>query len=361
MKKSIALFFTLVWLLPFCIAQEPAGYYNVANGKKGHALRVALFGLIKNHTTVTYSQLWDKFPVTDKKQNGKVWDIYSDVPNGTPPYEYTFGTDQCGQYSGEGDCYNREHSMPKSWFGGQAPMESDLFHIYPTDGHVNGKRSNMAYGEVSSATWTSQNGSKIGHSSVTGYSGTVFEPIDEYKGDLARSYFYMVTRYMDKNLGQEEGAIMLTNSNLNPWALTMLIRWHNEDPVSPKEIARNNAIYLIQHNRNPFIDHPELVGKIFGVDSVNAFIYTGINNYESLVNVFPNPATQQLNVSAEGQNLSEMLLYDMLGKCVKSSSEFIQNNDNQYVVNVSDLSKGLYILKITIDNQYTSTKKIIIQ
>lgn len=360
MKKTLASFLFVILLLPLCFAQAPDGYYNTANGKKGHALRVALFGLIKNHTVVTYGQLWEKFPLTDKKPNGKVWDIYSDVPNGSLPYEYTFGTDQCGQYSGEGDCYNREHSMPKSWFGGQAPMESDLFHIYPTDGHVNGKRSNMAYGEVSSATWTSQNGSKIGPSAVPGYTGTVFEPIDEYKGDLARSYFYMVTRYMDKNLGQE-GALMLTNANLKPWALEMLIRWHNEDPVSPKEKARNNAIYLIQHNRNPFIDFPELVGKIFGSDSVNAFVSTGISSYESLVNVYPNPANQQLYIYSEGQNLSGMLLYDMLGKCVKSSSEFIQNNDNQYVVNVSDLCKGIYILKITIDNQYASSKKIIIQ
>src|SRR4051812_27032158 len=101
--------FTLLFISTICVAQIPPGYYNSAQGLAGNALKIALHNIIKNHTQLTYNALWTAYPKTDKKANGKVWDIYSDVPSGTPPYEYTFITDQCGNYSVEGDCYNREH------------------------------------------------------------------------------------------------------------------------------------------------------------------------------------------------------------------------------------------------------------
>ncbi len=128
--------------------------------------------------------------------------MYSDNPGGTVPYTYNLtDADQCGNYGGEGDCYNREHSWPKSWSDEDAPMYSDLFHLYPTDGYVNGRRSNYPFGDVGSASWTSMNGSKVGSCSYPGYSGTVFEPIYEYKGDFARSYFYMTVRYYNEDNG----------------------------------------------------------------------------------------------------------------------------------------------------------------
>ncbi len=93
-------------------------------------------------------------------------------------------------YSGEGSCYNREHAFPRSWFGGAvSPMNTDVHHVFATDGYVNGRRSSYPYGDVASATYTSSNGSKLGAgSSASGYTGTVFEPIDEFKGDFARAY-----------------------------------------------------------------------------------------------------------------------------------------------------------------------------
>lgn len=200
--------------------------------------------------------MWELFEDTDQKPNGKVWDMYSDIPGGTPPYEYNFGFDQCGNYSGEGDCFNKEHSWPSSWSNDEYPMKSDLFHIYPTDGYVNGMRSNLPFGEVGSANWTSLNGSKRGYSSYSGYSEIVFEPIDEYKGDFARTYFYMCTRYYNEDSGWIEND-MVNGAELKSWALEMLFEWHFADPVSEKEIERNDAVYEIQNNRNPFIDHPE--------------------------------------------------------------------------------------------------------
>ena len=251
--------------------QAPAGYYDGANGKTGNELKNALYLIIKDHTALSYDALWTAFQYTDKKTNGKVWDMYSDIPNGTPPYEFTFTSDQCGNYGGESDCYNREHSFPKSWFSDATPMYSDLFHLYPTDGYVNGKRSNGPFGEVSSPSWTSLNGSKVGSCSYPGYSGTVFEPIDEYKGDFARSYFYMVTRY--HNLVSGWSTDMLDGSQFpafTTWAKNMLIEWHNQDPVSQKEIDRNNVIFDdYQHNRNPFIDNPDYVELIWGSGTVS--------------------------------------------------------------------------------------------
>lgn len=270
-------------ILPFLLIAAvifgaiPSGYYDGASGLNGTELRSALHDIIDNHTVRTYANLWTDFRSTDVKLNGKVWDMYSDTPGNTPPYEYTFVTDQCGSYSSEGDCYNREHSWPKSWFNDASPMYSDLFHLYPTDGKVNGMRSNYAYGEVATASWTSANGSKLGSCNIAGFSGTVFEPIDAYKGDLARSYFYMTTRYYGED-GAWSTSDMTDKAEIKPWALEMLITWHNNDPVSDKEIDRNEAIYGIQHNRNPFIDHPEYVSLIWSDAPANP---SGLNATET--------------------------------------------------------------------------------
>jgi len=245
------------------LAQIPSGYYASAQGLTGQPLRQALHNIIDGHSQQSYTSLWTHFQQTDKKDNGKVWDMYSDVPGGTPPYQYTFSSDQCGNYTGEGDCYNREHSWPKSWFNDQYPAYSDLFHLYPTDGYVNSKRSNYPFGEVSNPSWTSQNGSKLGQNTHPGFTGTVFEPIDAYKGDFARTYFYMSTRYYTEDSGWGSNE-MVDRSTLREGAASMLMEWHLADPVSEKELERNDAVHDIQGNRNPFIDHPEYAQQIWG-------------------------------------------------------------------------------------------------
>lgn len=280
LAQAMMLFF---WLP---LGAQPAGYYDTTEGKAGEELQQALHEVIDNHTVLSYSALWTAFQSTDKKADGTVWDMYSDVPGGSPPYVYTFGSDQCGNYSGEGSCYNREHSFPKSWFNDASPMYTDLFHLYPTDGSVNGKRSNFPYGETDNPTWTSLNGCKVGPSSVNGYSGTIFEPIDEYKGDFARTYFYMATRYYEEDAGWP-GSPMVDGAQLEPWAREMLYQWHEEDPVSQKEIDRNKAVYLLQGNRNPFIDRPEFAERMYmaegfdaippDVDSITVSSVTGLS------------------------------------------------------------------------------------
>ncbi|HDP74866.1 MAG TPA: T9SS type A sorting domain-containing protein [Bacteroidales bacterium] len=285
-RWAITLGLLLVTLSSQLFAQIPNGYYDNAIGKYGAELKTALFNIIKDHTVIPYSGLWSTFQYTDKKSNGKVWDMYSDIPGQTPPYEYTFFTDQCGNYSSEGDCYNREHSFPKSWFNDASPMNSDLFHLYPTDGYVNNRRGNYIYGEVSMVTWTSQNGSKLGTSTASGTTLTVFEPIDEYKGDFARTYFYMATRYENlialwASYDTEAKAILDGTSYpaFKQWYITLLLNWHQQDPVSQKEIDRNNLVHSnYQHNRNPFIDHPEFAQLIWGNSTPIAFTSTPVTS-----------------------------------------------------------------------------------
>lgn len=283
MKTRLLLLSLFIAMIGNVWAQGPNNsgtYYQSANGKKGAALKTALCGVINPHTQRSYNQLWTDFRTTDKKANGKVWDMYS------VKHEYTFGTDQAGNYSVEGDVYNREHSFPKSWFNDEYPMYTDLFHLYPTDAKVNGMRSNYPFGEVGTVTWSSYNDfSKLGNArSGLGYSGIVFEPNDEYKGDFARTYFYMVTCYETYN-GKSitSWSCDMLDGNKYPglasWALNMLMTWAKNDPVSEKEINRNNAVYGIQNNRNPFIDYPGLEDYIWGTLKDKAFSY---DNYEGV-------------------------------------------------------------------------------
>lgn len=261
----------LCTLLIFALAlqaQTPSGYYTAAKGKKASALKTALFGIVADHTARSYNQLWEDFKTTDVRADGKIWDMYSNTTNYTPG-----GSAQGGSYKGEGDSYNREHSFPKSWFDDAKPMYTDLFHLYPTDGYVNNRRSNYPFGETEGETYQSSGGfSKVGACTVAGYSGTVFEPADEYKGDFARTYFYMATAYEDK-IASWSSAMLAGNKYpaYADWALTMLLRWAEEDPVSQKEIDRNNAVYKIQGNRNPYIDFPGLEQYVWGTMTTTAF------------------------------------------------------------------------------------------
>ena len=251
-------------------------YYRAANGYKGAALKTALCGIIYNRTEKSYDYLWTAFQTTDKRSDGKVWDMYSNISN------FRFGTDQAGSYSKEGDAYNREHSFPKSWFGGDVrPMYTDLHHMYPTDGYVNNKRANYPFGETSGNKYKSANDfSKLGNCTYPGYTGIVFEPADEYKGDFARTYFYMVTCYEEKladwysNNSESRATIDgSTYPGFQTWQLNMLLAWAAADPVSDKETARNIAVKNIQGNRNPFIDYPGLEQYIWGSKKNDSFSY----------------------------------------------------------------------------------------
>ena len=197
-------------------AEAPANYYTSADGKSGDALRMALHDIISDHNILSYKELWYIYEATDTYEDGTVWDMYSTC-------SWTYEKDQCGNYKNVCDCYNREHSVPKSWFNDASPMYTDAFHLYPTDGKVNGQRSNYPFGECA---WKSGEGSAVFSSA---------------------------------------------NCGLTDYAVALFMKWHREDPVSEKERVRNDAIYGIdnstgykQGNRNPFIDYPCLAEYIWG-------------------------------------------------------------------------------------------------
>ena len=240
-------------------------YYSAADGKCGATLKTALRNIIRTHTDLGYDGLWTAYKTTDKRADGKLYDIYSNTTN------YVIGgTAQGASYSKEGDSYNREHLIPQSVFNENSPMKADAHFVLPADGYINNMRSNYPFGTVGTVTKTSNNGySKLGSAaSSLGYSGTVFEPNDEYKGDIARAILYFVTCYESELTSSEWKTFDMFDKtsypSLTTWATTLLLAWSAADPVSQKEIDRNDAVDALQGNRNPFVDYPGIEQYIWG-------------------------------------------------------------------------------------------------
>ena len=221
-------------------------------------------------------------------------------------------------------------------------MNTDLFHIYPTDGYVNGKRDNYPYGEVGTASWTSLNGSKLGTSITPGYSSVVFEPIDAYKGDFARTYFYMATRYLGED-SNWPGSPMVNGSQPKSWALQLLHSWHQDDPVSAKEIARNNAVYAIQNNRNPYIDHPEFVEIVWfdpsGIDEP----YFSASDFS----VYPNPTADILYINSTLEVTQQPLIYSLSDATGRIITTVQADGQKLNSISLTELPHGFYLLHIT--------------
>ena len=271
MKKRVLLTLCLMATVLAASAKDPkpcpSDYYANALNKSDQALLTALYNIISSHTNIGYDGLWNAYADTDTDPNGYYIDMYSNYD------KYTYN-DKCGSYSNIGDCINREHSIPSSWWGGnKQPQYSDIFNIVPTDGYVNNQRSNYPYGVCEGSTRLT-NGQYIakgrkGASTHEGYSGVVFEPDDEYKGDFARAYFYMAACYNDVigTWTKANGSSFFAGNSypvFTTYAMNLLMEWHRLDPVSEKETTRNCYAHAWQGNRNPFIDHPELAEHIWG-------------------------------------------------------------------------------------------------
>jgi len=348
--KKITTFFLV--LLTFSLqATIPSGYYNAAIGSTEAALKTKLCAIIGPHTERTYANLWTDFQTTDKRPDGKVCDIYSSTTN------YTFITNQCGNYSGEGSCYNREHSFPKSWFGGEIPpMYTDLNHLYPSDGYVNNKRDNYPFGEVGSVSYSSNNNyCRLGSSSFSGYTGTVFEPTDSLKGDFARTYFYMVTAYDDKvSTWSSDQLAGNQYPALSTWSVAMFLKWNSQDPVSVKEINRNNAVYSIQNNRNPFIDHPELAEYIWGSHKGEPWSLTsGINNLRIEFSVSPTIVKNELFITCNEDNVTYSI-YNINGQMLKGASLVSGQS-----ISIDELNNGVYLIQLQSGDRKTIQKFIV--
>lgn len=280
----------------FCVfsisifAEIPAGFYNTTEGKKAAKLKTELHNIICQDTSqyLGYGsgkgKTWEGFYYLDRNlTTNAVIDMYSDIvryfPNPNPDF-VSFG-----------QTIHIEHSLPKSWWKcdidhPDCPAK-DLHHLYPADGPTNSSKNDNPLGVVS-GTPTYNNGvSKIGQAVYNGYSGAVFEPADQYKGDFARSYFYMATayeHYANKWDATKPENMMENNTYpvLKPWAIELLLQWHRQDPVSQKEVTRTEIIYGIQKNRNPFIDNPKLVEYIWGNRTTIPFRFDNFTNFPYL-------------------------------------------------------------------------------
>ena len=316
--KKITTFIVLFLASIAVWAQAPNGtgtYYQKANGKSGKELKTAFYEIINTPAVLDYDSLWVAYRTSDAIPTDTVpiiWDMYSCKS----AYSIYTNLHRNGSASDpEGlKGFQREHSMPKSWFNPVAksgtsftykdiwPMYSDLTHLIPAEGKVNNKRSNYPYGTNNGEWYQSEEGfSKMGActyipegETAPAFTGRCFEPNKEYKGDLARIYFYMVTAYEKKQptwsstgngIGDHCGTWTGEMFNLEdddpyqpfaPWAFNMLMKWSKEDPVSKKELDRNEAVYQMQGNRNPFVDYPGLEDYIWGNKKEVAFDYGGL-------------------------------------------------------------------------------------
>lgn len=289
---------------PVTPADSLPAYYESIDGTSGKALVDAIQLVAKlgyRTDDFRYDSIWLAFQHTDLRPDGYIWEIYSDC-------DFVYEKDRTSNTTQTGECkgYNREHAMCQSWFGTASlagkemssskknSPSSDIFHIYPTAYGMNSRRGNRPYGEVAVAAYTSFNGTKYGTPKSISVSNTiagafveastsmitnVLEPIDEYKGDIARGYFGTMVKWAGEWAFNkaEEGRVIFdatidadtdygpeNNYGLTPYGVAMLIKWHRQDPVSQKEVDRNNGIQLTQGNRNPFIDYPYLAEYIWG-------------------------------------------------------------------------------------------------
>ncbi len=361
MKKKYS--YILLFIVSSSLGQIPTGYYNNATGT-GFTLKTQLFNIINPHTTLVYgSGLWALYPSSDARPDGKVWDIYTNC-------NFTFGLPANGGNQdigtgGTAECqfFNKEHTFPKSWFGGinGTAMYSDAFHVMPTDKKNNSLRGNLAYGLVSPTVTNSiGNGWKIGTCVAPNYpySNQVFEPADQYKGDIARNYFYMATCYEDQisswqTLNTNGDTVLDGSANkvFEQWYLNLMFAWHNADPVSQKEIDRNNAIYPVQGNRNPYIDHPEWVYTVW-----QTYLNNAVFDNLTAISIYPNPIIDHKISIKSAIKLDEIDLITINGQLIQIIKN-PTNSDNNYTI--ENLPQGFYFIKLTSDNQ-SVTKKIIV-
>jgi endonuclease I/chitodextrinase len=314
-------------------SQIPSNYYDSANGLSGYALKTELKTIITNgHIDQGNAMIFtgfiathsDNVAISGYENDNSILLYYTENPSGADPYNFTHGTNQCGSITAEGSCYNAERIVPQSAFGAGVPMKNDIHHVIPSDGFMNNQRGNLPFGSVGTPDWTSLNGSKRGVSSVSGYSGNLFEPIDEFKGDIARALLYFVTRYED-TVDSYTSFDMFNgteNQALTPWAIAVLLDWHNNvDPVDQREIDRNNAAYNYQGNANPYVDHPEYVDLIW-LDTQAPTVPTNV--------VASNPSNTSLDLSwsASTDNIS-VTAYDIY---INSNFSFSTNANNTNIL-----------------------------
>lgn len=269
MNRRLLSILSFLVLVIVALAQDINSYYRKANGKTCIELKAALKTIIANHTKLGYGNLWEAYEQvdyiegeTDADGHYKVFDYYSDS---------TF------YFNGDGSSVsgmNKEHVVPKSWWGGSLtiPVGNDLIQVIPSDAKANLAKLNYPLGVVVGTPSFPNSNSGPNTRVKTGHDANgdmVFEPCDENKGDFARIYFYVATCYPDVAWEERTDAVVSFVQEDYPTFksqdfVDMLLQWHRQDPVDEWEQTRINRVYEVQKNRNPFVDFPELAEYIWG-------------------------------------------------------------------------------------------------
>jgi len=347
--KSLIVFACII-LFPFLLfSQIPDGYYSAAEGLTGEGLQNALYGVIKGHTEYPYSS-----SETD------TWDILKESDRDPENAEnvilfYTGWSVNAAQEYNNENGWNREHVWAKSRgdFGTSPGPGTDTHHLRPSDISVNFARNNRWFDNC--VTPYVDGGLETG--CFTSVSSWVWQPRAEVKGDVARMIFYMATRYEGES-GEPDLQVIdyfpaddYTNDPVHAKLSTLLV-WHQEDSVDAFEQNRNEVIYGYQGNRNPFIDHPEYVNKIWGPEPALGVEHSA---HES-VGVYPNPARDMLSIDLEKSGLYTLEICSINGQLLSSKSF----NGKSYQADLSSLPRGVYLLHIW-SAELRVTQKIIKQ
>lgn len=364
--KYICLATMLVGIAVNVRAEEiPKGYYDNAQGLSDKALKTALHDTICKGVRVSYGTqgytypdnvyypaTWNFFPQTDRRADGTVWDMYSN----TRRYFTYDGGSACG--------LEIEHCFPKSWWGWTSQSSGktdsvgyrayrDLYHLNPADAQANNNKSNYPPGHVKKGDKLDNDSFRMDATKSSEYGWACFEPAPEYRGDFARAYFYIATAYEDLNWTATDYLDNDSYLEFKPWLIEVLLDWHRADPVSMKEIERADAVSSIQHNRNPYIDYPELVEYIWGNKKGQKadfakLICTASPDYVPAPDFNNFKAYQAENVSREGftavwSNLQTEYVIDV----------YIQTytGKNDTLINLPALSE-----KILANNPYTASQ-----
>lgn len=350
MKKLFLLCASLIVCLAVMAEAIPAGFYDAINGTQDSVLKSTLSLLVRGgdryeYGTTTYHTssnppewekgdlkaygTWQALPLTDMHPNGIIWDMYSNCVRYFP------------NKPGDSGCsLNIEHCFPKSWWGGdENNAYKDLFHLNPSDQRANGQKSNYAPGHVKKADKFDNGSFKMAKAanSSTGY--ICFEPEEQYRGDFARAYFYIATAYEDfvwkSGTSPFDAAKAMDNNSyleFQPWLIEVLLDWHRADPVSDKEICRADKITDIQHNRNPFIDYPELVEYIWGSKKGQAVYLASLTCTAGTVTcpepIIPEPDPQKYDTLINLPAITAALVNAVQGDIKGSANSGIQSNGN---------------------------------
>lgn len=394
MKKLLLL--TLVWC-SISYGQVPTGYYDSATGT-GYALKTQLKQIIDDvtdglateylHTqpgssnNEAYSLLRNAYSnpnsgdvdnYYDAGGSNTILDMYSENPAGSDPYNWDrippvdYPTQYCATQNGEGQCLSREHTLPQGFFNQLYPMRADIHFVIPVDARVNGFRANSPFGVVTAPTNTFANGSELGPNTYGTFTGTVYEPLDEFKGDIARMLLYFAVRYEDEvvNMGGSWDTPNADPNNVmngtsgqfyDDWFIGLLCDWHSADPVSQREIDRNNNSFAHQNNRNPFIDNPNYVTDIWGVEAApGACALLSTPDFDTATfRIFPNPNNSDILYYTSDEPL-QIKIIDVVGKVIYSKQKAATDN----AINISTLNSGIYFVQFTAYSGATITKKLI--